>query len=80
MKTESIGEARGLLDVMDNCDGIVVAGGDGAICEAVTGLLRRQDSQLAAQKFPLGIIPIGKRNNIAKSIFRECKGKLNIQT
>lgn len=76
VKTESIGEARGLMEVMDNCDGIIVAGGDGAVCEAVTGLLRRQDSQTAVQRFPVGVIPIGKRNNIAKSIFRDYKGKL----
>lgn len=75
MKTESIGEARGLMEVMDNCDGIVVAGGDGAVCEAVTGLLRRQDNQSAVQRLPVGIIPVGKRNNVAKAIFRDYKGK-----
>ena len=56
VKTESVGEARGLMEVMDNCDAVAVAGGDGAITEAVTGLLRRNDSGLAAQQFPIGII------------------------
>lgn len=74
VKTESVGEARGLMDVMDNCDAVVVAGGDGAITEAVTGLLRRSDSGSAVQRFPIGIIPVGKLNNIAKSIFKEFKG------
>ncbi len=55
VKTESVGEARGLMEVMDNCDAVVVAGGDGAITEAVTGLLRRNDSGLAVQRFPIGI-------------------------
>lgn len=56
VKTESVGEARGLMDVMDNCDAVVVAGGDGALTEAVTGLLRRNDSGFAVQRFPIGII------------------------
>ncbi|XP_057371062.1 acylglycerol kinase, mitochondrial-like [Daphnia carinata] len=73
VKTESVGEARGLMDVMDNCDAVVVAGGDGALTEAVTGLLRRNDSGFAVQRFPIGIIPVGKLNNIAKSIFKEYK-------
>ncbi|XP_046643063.1 acylglycerol kinase, mitochondrial-like [Daphnia pulicaria] len=73
VKTESVGEARGLMEVMDNCDAVVVAGGDGAITEAVTGLLRRNDSGLAVQRFPIGIIPVGKLNNISKSIFKEHK-------
>lgn len=74
VKTESIGEARGLMEIMDNCDGVIVAGGDGALSEVVTGLLRRPDSALAAQKFPIGIIPIGKTNSVAKSLFKEFKG------
>lgn len=74
VKTESIGEARGLMDVMDNCDGVVVAGGDGALSEVVTGLLRRQDNQVAVKRFPIGIIPIGKSNSVAKSLFEEFKG------
>ena len=78
VKTESVGEARGLMEVMDNCDAVVVAGGDGAITEAVTGLLRRNDSGSAAQRFPIGVIPVGKLNNIAKSIFKEYKGKAKI--
>ena len=59
---------------MDNCDAVVVAGGDGAITEAVTGLLRRIDSGSAVERFPIGIIPIGQVNNIARSIFKEFKG------
>jgi acylglycerol kinase len=55
IKIVSVGEARVLREVMDNCDAVVVAGGDGAITEAVTGLLRRNDSGLAVQRFPIGI-------------------------
>lgn len=74
VKTESIGEARGLMEVMDNCDAVVIAGGDGAVAEAITGLLRRQDSDYAVQRFPIGIIPVGALNNVAKSIFKQYKG------
>jgi len=80
VKTESIGEARGLMGVMDNCDAVVVAGGDGALAEAVTGLFRRSDGSFAAQRFPIGIIPVGKTNGVAKSLFKDCQGilKLNL--
>ena len=74
VKTESVGEARGLMEVMENTDKIVVAGGDGALSEAVTGLLRRADGVLAAQHFPIGITPLGRMNNVAKSLFKEFKG------
>ena len=74
VKTESVGEARKLMEVMDNCDGIVVVGGDGTLSEALTGLLRRPDNTSAAQRFPIGIIPVGKKNSAAKSIFEKFKG------
>lgn len=74
VKTETIGEARGLLEYMDNTDGVVVAGGDGALSEAVTGLLRRADAQAAAQRFPIGVVPVGKTNRVARSLFRDHQG------
>jgi diacylglycerol kinase family enzyme len=55
IKIVSVGEARVLREVMDNCDAVVVAGGDGAKEKAVTGLLRRNDSGLAVQRFHIGI-------------------------
>lgn len=43
----------------------VVAGGDGTVHEVVTGLLRRNDSQMAVKRFPIGIVPCGKINTVA---------------
>ena len=89
VKTETVGEARGLLEYMDNTDGVVVAGGGGApsgggagplrggggaLPEAVTGLLRRADAQAAAQRFPIGVVPVGKTNRVARSLFRDHQG------
>ena len=74
VKTETIGEARGLMEVMDHTDGVVVAGGDGALSEVITGLLRRQDGDTASKRCPIGIIPVGKVNSVASSLFKEFKG------
>ena len=63
--TEGEGQARELMEIMDNTNCIVVAGGDGTVHEAVTGLLRRPDVNLATKRFPIGILPLGKNNNVA---------------
>ena len=47
--------------------------GDGALSEAVTGLLRRPDNVSAAQHFPISIISVGKKNNAAKLYFKDLK-------
>ncbi|XP_023223533.1 acylglycerol kinase, mitochondrial-like [Centruroides sculpturatus] len=44
--TEKEGQAKDLMEVMDNTDSVIVAGGNGTLHEAVTGLLRRSDAQL----------------------------------
>ena len=56
---------------MDNTNGIVVAGGDGALSEVVTGLLRRNDSDLAAKTYPIGIIPVGRVNSVAQALYKD---------
>ncbi len=66
--TESEGQTKDLMQIMDNTDAVVIAGGNGTLHEAITGLLRRSDESIAVQKFPIGIIPIGKRNTIAYSL------------
>ncbi|XP_020599286.1 sphingosine kinase 2-like [Phalaenopsis equestris] len=48
-------------------DGIVCVSGDGVLLEVVNGLLQRED-WVTAIKLPLGIIPAGTGNGLAKSI------------
>ncbi|XP_014662025.1 PREDICTED: acylglycerol kinase, mitochondrial-like [Priapulus caudatus] len=56
------------MEVVDDTDAIIIAGGDGALSEAVTGLLRRPDQERIA-KLAIGIAPIGKTNTIARRLF-----------
>lgn len=67
-QTEQEGQAKDLMEVMDNTDAVVIAGGSGTLHEAVTGLLRRNDSETARQRFPIGVLPIGKTNSAIKSL------------
>lgn len=69
VKTEHEGQARALMEVMDNTDAVIIAGGDGTVLEAVTGLLRREDSETAVKRYPIGIIPIGKHNSLTGNLF-----------
>jgi len=69
IKTEHEGQAKDLMGVMDNTDAVLIAGGDGTVLEVITGLCRRDDSDSAVHKFPLGIIPIGRSNTVAKRLF-----------
>eukprot|EP01018_Ginkgo_biloba_P022428 Gb_00257 [translate_table: standard] len=48
-------------------DGILCVSGDGILVEVVNGLLERTDWELAI-KMPLGIIPAGTGNGMAKSL------------
>ncbi|KAE9591773.1 hypothetical protein Lal_00038997 [Lupinus albus] len=48
-------------------DGIVCVSGDGILVEVVNGLLQREDWDTAI-KIPLGVVPAGTGNGIAKSL------------
>ncbi|XP_062187759.1 sphingosine kinase 1-like [Phragmites australis] len=48
-------------------DGIICVSGDGVLVEVVNGLLQRKDWETAI-KVPLGIIPAGTGNGMAKSL------------
>ncbi|ONK77059.1 uncharacterized protein A4U43_C02F2670 [Asparagus officinalis] len=54
------------LDIL-KYDGIVCVSGDGVLVEVVNGLLQREDWD-SAIKVPLGIIPAGTGNGMAKSL------------
>uniref|UniRef100_A0A1E1XFA3 Acylglycerol kinase, mitochondrial n=1 Tax=Amblyomma aureolatum TaxID=187763 RepID=A0A1E1XFA3_9ACAR len=64
--TEHEGQAKSLMEVLDNTDAVVIAGGDGTLHEAVTGLMSREDFVAACKRFPMGVIPAGKTNSVAK--------------
>jgi sphingosine kinase len=55
------------LDLNLTKEGIVVVSGDGLFHEVVNGLLHREDWEQAA-KIPLGIIPAGSGNGLARSL------------
>ncbi|KAH0811429.1 hypothetical protein GEV33_011362 [Tenebrio molitor] len=68
VKTESEGHAKNLINSIENTDAIVVAGGDGTLSEVITGLLRRTHENTNGL-IPLGILPLGKTNSVAKVLF-----------
>ncbi|EZA53682.1 hypothetical protein DMN91_007771 [Ooceraea biroi] len=48
--------------------GLLMVGGDGIVFEVVNGLLQRSDWEKALHELPLGVIPCGSGNGLAKSI------------
>ncbi|XP_065577690.1 acylglycerol kinase, mitochondrial-like [Artemia franciscana] len=69
VQTEHVGQARSYMDIMENTDAIVVAGGDGTVGEVITGLLRRIDGDEVAKKLPIAVLPLGKHNDVATALF-----------
>jgi len=71
VKTEFEGQATGYMDVIGkgSTDAVILVGGSGLVMEAVTGLLRRPDSEDIVDAIPIGIIPTGKRNTLVKALF-----------
>ena len=43
LQTDYEGQAKKLIELMEQTDMLIVAGGDGTLQEVVTGLLRRPD-------------------------------------
>ncbi|KAG6804329.1 sphingosine kinase 2 isoform X1 [Apis mellifera caucasica] len=48
--------------------GLVMVGGDGIVFDVVNGLFQRPDWEKALKELPLGVIPCGSGNGLAKSI------------
>ncbi|KAF7654379.1 hypothetical protein LDENG_00070510 [Lucifuga dentata] len=67
VKTDCEGQAKKLMEVMEQTDMLIVAGGDGTLQEVITGLLRRPD-QDAFSKTPIGFIPLGSRSSLSPSL------------
>ncbi|XP_013099526.1 sphingosine kinase 2 [Stomoxys calcitrans] len=55
-------------DLTQKYSGIVVASGDGLFFEVLNGIMERPDWRVLARDLPLGIIPCGSGNGLAKSI------------
>lgn len=49
IRTEGEGQAKDIMEIMADADAVLVAGGDGTIMEAVTGLMRRADAEQGRQ-------------------------------
>nr|XP_013802848.1 PREDICTED: acylglycerol kinase, mitochondrial isoform X2 [Apteryx mantelli mantelli] len=70
VKTDYEGQAKKLLELMENTDLIIIAGGDGTVQEVITGLLRRAD-EAAFSKIPIGFIPLGKTSTLSHTLYPE---------
>ncbi len=68
-ETTHSGQIKDTLSQIDlsEIDGIILVGGDGSIHEAINGLMHRSDWQTAILK-PIGIIPAGTGNGLAKTL------------
>ncbi|KAM8860545.1 acylglycerol kinase, mitochondrial [Synchiropus picturatus] len=67
VKTDYEGQAKKLIELMEQTDMLIVAGGDGTLQEVVTGLLRRPDQDTFSH-VPIGFIPLGSRNSLSTSL------------
>lgn len=67
VKTDYEGQAKKLMEFMEQTDMLIVAGGDGTLQEVVTGLLRRPDHDNIC-KTPIGFIPLGSTNSLSPSL------------
>jgi len=47
---------------------VVAVGGDGIIFEVINGLFERADWQRIVENLPIGVVPCGSGNGLAKSI------------
>uniref|UniRef100_A0A1B6E9W4 Acylglycerol kinase, mitochondrial n=1 Tax=Clastoptera arizonana TaxID=38151 RepID=A0A1B6E9W4_9HEMI len=69
LQTTKEGHARDLVKNLPiNTDALVIAGGDGTLSEAITGIMREKDGKCS---YKIGIIPLGKTNSVAKSLIKE---------
>ena len=60
--------ARAVHAQLPNYDGIVIVSGDGLVYEVINGLMKREDGAAAVGRMPIGILPAGTGNGLAKSL------------
>ncbi|NXW13673.1 AGK protein, partial [Circaetus pectoralis] len=76
VKTDYEGQAKKLLELMENTDLIIIAGGDGTVQEVLRelcpGLLRTVVRLRAVfSKIPIGFIPLGKTCTLSHTLYPE---------
>lgn len=79
VKTDYEGQAKKLMELMEQTDMLIVAGGDGTMQEVVTGLLRRPDQEKVSN-IPIGFIPLGANNSLSPSLNLLSDNKVKVIT
>ncbi|KAJ8027978.1 Acylglycerol kinase, mitochondrial [Holothuria leucospilota] len=69
IQSQREGHVKDLVEGLSATDIIVVVGGDGTLAELVTGLLRREDEDNVSRKWPIGVIPVGTTNTLARYLY-----------
>ncbi|KAJ8249644.1 hypothetical protein COCON_G00228600 [Conger conger] len=75
VKTDFEGQAKKLMELMEQTDMLIVAGGDGTLQEVITGLLRRAD-EVSFSGTPIGFIPLGSQNSLSQSLHFQTENKV----
>ncbi|XP_076446337.1 acylglycerol kinase, mitochondrial-like [Babylonia areolata] len=78
VKTEYEGQVKKFISVLESgeTDAIIVAGGDGTLLEAVTGILRKDNKTF--HNIPVGVIPVGYTNTFARLLYGVDKGPVRM--
>ncbi|NWW20646.1 AGK protein, partial [Falcunculus frontatus] len=72
VKTDYEGQAKKLLELMENTDLIIIAGGDGTVQELHANVnLLSSCVQAAFSKIPIGFIPLGKTCTLSQTLYPE---------
>ncbi|NXQ29212.1 AGK protein, partial [Alaudala cheleensis] len=77
VKTDYEGQAKKLLELMENTDLIIIAGGDGTVQELHVNVnLLSLCVQAAFSKIPIGFIPLGKTCTLSHTLYPESTNKV----
>lgn len=79
--TQSGSHTRNIIMNLETAtDAIIVAGGDGTLSDVVTGLMRKYKHNLySVKQCPIGILPLGNTNTIAKTFYGEYESLTDIR-
>ncbi|EPY80700.1 acylglycerol kinase, mitochondrial [Camelus ferus] len=76
VKTDYEGQAKKLLELMENTDVIIVAGGDGTLQEVMAAFLFETILKATFSKIPIGFIPLGQTSSLSHTLFAESGNKV----